>query len=86
MKRIFIASPGITGTRFEAESDCKRFDGMYYKVQHPRGSHITPIAYCYQIEGKPEVNALLDRQIAEERELRDRHYKEVLELREKWGV
>jgi len=85
LQKVYIAAPGITGHRTEGELDTSiKIEGMYYKGRGP--ANMTPAAYVWKLEQKSAVDALFDRQIKEEREMSNRHYKELIEARTKFGA
>lgn len=81
--KVFLAVPGITGHRSIIEADTKkRIDGMFYNT--PQGP--TPIAYCYKLENAKEVTEAFDTMNLEEKQMKDRHYKKLMELRSLYGI
>jgi hypothetical protein len=83
--RVFVAIPGITGYQGEKDLDTsKRVNGMYYKGKGE--GNMTPCAYCYRIEHKLDVQKAFAEMLKEEQDMKDRHYKHLIELRNKYGV
>jgi hypothetical protein len=83
--KVYVAAPGITGFRFKTEVDIShKIKDFYYKSADT--SDLITAAYCFKLENRAEVDAILNQMQAEEKELRDRHYKKIVELRKLYGV
>lgn len=92
MKRVAIIDPMHPDRVIHGASDCKRVEDLYYRVvkdgseDRSIANQFTPAAYVYEEDMANLVSAEFMRMKDEEKLLKDRHYKEMQALQQKYGA